>query len=708
MMMRYSYQQQQQQQHPNNSNNSSMSNAEEGDEQDSDGFGSDEGIAETTYARNICLGMEPVASIASVVGTASVTVASSSSIASGIASSNASASASTRQGLPQSDDATVVVRNTTAAAPNIERVASVYGSPPSPALIRSSSSSSSARQEQRLEDIFNICADTNGQVQALVRNYERLSHTVAVLDERVARLMAANEPTPSVSPLLPLATTNSTFTVSDTVPTTSVGASSSWRSRPRSSLSATTNTTTNTNTTQTAEAGEDELEAAMACLATRVARLPIPMQSPPPPTATATATTYQRHYQKRTHQLAESTNVAVPVATTTAGSSAKPNTASSNYGSRKEATVGTDRMHEADDTASLTAEKSSNDDDDIDVDDDVDDDEDDDNVVDLWETEEQDMVEIRLPNNSDAIDGAASCSDNGSTSRATLQLRQYGSSDSKWGIHSTIWDGGLALAVYLADQYRYRQPNSNSSVSAHSWKGLTLIDLGSGTGLVGLAVSALSQGQAVVAVTDIQEAVPLLEQNVRLNSHHWTLAARSSESSLESTPSVVHEPVVHELTWGQPISDGWLEQVLVAVWDVPVDSVACASRNSRILLTGADIVYRPSLFQPLLSTLSELSARLHQLAPDATVECLFACQSRFTHLSDFWDAARRQNFGVDFLAQVRLGETVKTDLATAKIELVDLNRQQVQPPTGESRVGYNNNDNVWIVRIHKLPYTFSI
>jgi hypothetical protein len=37
-----------------------------------------------------------------------------------------------------------------------------------------------------------------------------------------------------------------------------------------------------------------------------------------------------------------------------------------------------------------------------------------------------------------------------------------------------------------------------------------------------------------------------------------------------------------------------------------------------------------------------------------------------------------------------------------------LNRQQVQPPTGESRVGYNNNDNVWIVRIHKLPYTFSI
>jgi predicted nicotinamide N-methyase len=295
------------------------------------------------------------------------------------------------------------------------------------------------------------------------------------------------------------------------------------------------------------------------------------------------------------------------------------------------------------------------------------------------------------------------------------------------------------LAAYLANQYySTTTPSTPSTTSTpttsttSSWnnEGVTLIDLGSGTGLVGLAVAALSRGRAAVAVTDLPEALAMLQENVNLNSKLWTTTSTDTTRSDKTTTTmpVLHTPVVHELTWGEPIADAWLEKLLSAnnmphtkkgASTSPKNASpnnASSHSHSRILLTGADIIYRPSLFRPLLSTLSELSARLHQLAPDAMVDCLLACQSRFSHLQDFWDAARRQNFGVDVLAVVRLSRDQKTDLSQATIEHVGGNvngnggsggnkKMAVSPPSHSSN---EEDDRVWIVRIHKLPYTFSI
>jgi hypothetical protein len=389
-------------------------------------------------------------------------------------------------------------------------------------------------------------------------------------------------------------------------------------------------------------------------------------------------------------------------------------------------------------------------------------------AVSLWEDEEQDLVEIHLPticessllsesiSNStfDKGNGNGNCKDSSkddtqttspatttytmigssSSSSSILKLRQYGSTDDRWGIHSTIWDGGLALTAYLASHYYsyYTGTGSNDAGTINNAKnmngrdhggGITLIDLGSGTGLVGLAVAALSRGEAVVAVTDLAQALPLLEENVRLNSKLWTASTSASTYTSTYTKHMpIHTPVVHELTWGEPIADAWLEKLLSAMPHkaAPATPLSPHSHShSRILLTGADIIYRPSLFQPLLATLSELSARLHQLAPDALVECLLACQSRFSYLQDFWDAARRQNFAVDILAVVRLSGFQKTDLSQATIEYVggsggaggnplntpQSSKKMTVPPSPNKN---NDDDRVYIVRVHKLPYTFSI
>jgi predicted nicotinamide N-methyase len=392
-------------------------------------------------------------------------------------------------------------------------------------------------------------------------------------------------------------------------------------------------------------------------------------------------------------------------------------------------------------TASTVTETETSNEDDDDVND----------VVSLWEDEERKLVEIQLPVcvSSLTFPSAATAitSSSSSTNDRILTLRQYGSADDRWGIHSTIWDGGLALTAYLASHYySYHtdtetdgtgttpiKNNTSNSNNSQRGGGVTLIDLGSGTGLVGLAVAALSRGQAAVAVTDLAQALPLLEENVRLNSKLWTTTSNSAAVNTNSTTAtadtsrpVVHIPVVHELTWGEPIADAWLEQLLSAMphtaapatstpTTTTTTTTAQSHSHSRILLTGADIIYRPSLFQPLLATLSELSARLHQLAPDAMVECLLACQSRFTYLQDFWDAARRQNFAVDILAVVRLDSVHKTDLSQAKIEYVGGNSSVSSNHLGSKKMtvaplpnNTHEDDRVYIVRIHKLPYTFSI
>mmetsp|Transcript_37593 Transcript_37593/g.100211 ORF Transcript_37593/g.100211 Transcript_37593/m.100211 type:complete len:415 (-) Transcript_37593:15-1259(-) len=77
------------------------------------------------------------------------------------------------------------------------------------------------------------------------------------------------------------------------------------------------------------------------------------------------------------------------------------------------------------------------------------------------------------------------------------------------GPGGAIWAAGVVLAQQLLSQ------PPPPSVGAPSWKGLRILELGSGTGMAGLAAAASG---AEVLLTDRQDLVALMQQNIGLNN----------------------------------------------------------------------------------------------------------------------------------------------------------------------------------------------
>ena len=234
------------------------------------------------------------------------------------------------------------------------------------------------------------------------------------------------------------------------------------------------------------------------------------------------------------------------------------------------------------------------------------------------------------------------------SSEPFLTLSQYASSDDRWGIHSSVWDGGIALSSYLLREQATRLQDGRN---------LVVIDLGSGTGIVGLAISKARRFSAAkrVFLTDIAEALPLLEKNLELNRN-------ATEN--EDCCCCAEFCQVKELEWGrnEVFEDGnsWIHQVK--------RQMRTEGTKSTVWLTGADIVYRVSLFRLLLMTIVQLFELLQDDGLNAQIECVLACQSIRTHLKEFWKMASSSDFGftcrliaiVDLpsfpIDQIRLGD----------------------------------------------------
>ncbi|RQM20314.1 hypothetical protein B5M09_006708 [Aphanomyces astaci] len=144
-------------------------------------------------------------------------------------------------------------------------------------------------------------------------------------------------------------------------------------------------------------------------------------------------------------------------------------------------------------------------------------------------------------------------------------------------IGGKLWDSSLILTAYLA---------AHPAVVS----GKHVIELGSGLGLVGLACASLPAVASVV-LTDIDDVVPLLEYNVRLND----LSDKAS---------------VKPLWWGTSI-----EHLFNAPYDV-------------VLLS--DVVYDPFGYKPLVASLRDLTS------PDTTI--LMGHRSRHPQEKQFFDS----------------------------------------------------------------------
>ncbi len=126
------------------------------------------------------------------------------------------------------------------------------------------------------------------------------------------------------------------------------------------------------------------------------------------------------------------------------------------------------------------------------------------------------------------------------------------------GVGGRMWDAGIVLLRYLCE-----------AKHAHIIQGHRVVELGAGTGIVGLAAARL--GAASVVLTDLTDVCPLLTQNVALCGAQAVCT-------------------VEPLLWGAPLSP----------------ALACTAADVDVIL-AADVVYEPECFEALVTTMLALS-----------------------------------------------------------------------------------------------------
>lgn len=181
----------------------------------------------------------------------------------------------------------------------------------------------------------------------------------------------------------------------------------------------------------------------------------------------------------------------------------------------------------------------------------------------------------------------------------------------------TVWDGGVLLAEYI------------KKYPAETILGKNVLELGSGTGLVGLTAAAL--GAKYVELTDLPEAMPLLTQNIKANQSLWEdVCEGTARQSPSSSPAVV--VACSELDWysprALPTPPGTLAHQRGCCWDV---------------ILVADCVWTLDLVEPLIQTIRALLEQGGRGGSDLVLgrqrpELLISYQRRGHHVhKTFWE-----------------------------------------------------------------------
>ncbi|KAH7566410.1 hypothetical protein ACOSP7_022871 [Xanthoceras sorbifolium] len=146
---------------------------------------------------------------------------------------------------------------------------------------------------------------------------------------------------------------------------------------------------------------------------------------------------------------------------------------------------------------------------------------------------------------------------------STVVIRQIPSE----GLSFKLWPAATTL-VTLLDHYRCHPCDSPLASVLSNGVQLSILELGSGTGLVGMAAAAVLG--ANVTVTDLPHVIPNLQFNVDANA--VTLCLQGGTVN------------VAPLRWGE------------------ADDVEAIGREFDLIM-GSDVVYHDHLFEPLLETL---------------------------------------------------------------------------------------------------------
>lgn len=169
------------------------------------------------------------------------------------------------------------------------------------------------------------------------------------------------------------------------------------------------------------------------------------------------------------------------------------------------------------------------------------------------------------------------------------------------GVAGVVWDAAIVLATFLQTVSNKGADGLNEiGLDGDSFKGKRVLELGAGTGLVGIVSCFLG---ANVVITDTSDALEFTKKNV----------LRNINTNPKSDSGSCKVEVLH---WGRDLEE-WKDEP----WD---------------LILGADIVYVKETFAELFNTLVFLT----EAKRDASI--LLSCRIRYQRDIDFLELLKKK------------------------------------------------------------------
>ncbi len=191
-----------------------------------------------------------------------------------------------------------------------------------------------------------------------------------------------------------------------------------------------------------------------------------------------------------------------------------------------------------------------------------------------------------------------------------------------------IWDGGVALSLYL--DCLLKTPPLWLQNSLAETQQFIIVELGSGTGLAGLATAAAFHEKVVgnlkVVLTDVAEALPALDCNVAAN------------------PLLENVITTTECDWFNPDVDNLRKLI-------SIDGNYADQKQGINLILAADCVWLEDLVPPFVTTLEKLIKN----AGSTDTRVLLAYQSRSSRVDDLLFGLLKTSFSIEE-AELLVGE----------------------------------------------------
>ncbi|KAG0208580.1 Methyltransferase-like protein 21D [Mortierella sp. GBA30] len=190
-----------------------------------------------------------------------------------------------------------------------------------------------------------------------------------------------------------------------------------------------------------------------------------------------------------------------------------------------------------------------------------------------------------------------------------LEIDEDPSGQLRGGVGSTIWDAAIVLAKYLE---RSDLLSTISVAASQSSRPIQILELGSGTGIVGLSVARMLSTKGIkarIVLTDKENCMPLLERNIDKNpSKDIELVAQMLDwEVLSGIKSISNHTSTAGLSGSQEGGAKGTQRIeassSLATSLSSTDSLLHTEWDMVIL---SDCIWVPALYPPLISSLNKL------------------------------------------------------------------------------------------------------